>query len=31
MPLKTQKEIRTEAMFAALNDCNLRAINKWAK
>lgn len=29
LPLTTQKEIRTEAIFTALNDCNLRAVNRF--
>ncbi|TRY68761.1 hypothetical protein TCAL_13478 [Tigriopus californicus] len=29
LPLKSQKEIRTEAIFTALNDCNLRAVNRF--
>ena len=31
LPLKTQKEIRTEGMFTALNECNLRLINRWGE
>ena len=27
LPLRTQKEIRTEGMFTALNECNLRLVN----
>ena len=26
MPLKSQVEVRTEAQFTALNDCNLRMV-----
>jgi hypothetical protein len=29
MPLKSQKEIRTEAMFTAMEDCNLRSVNRF--
>ena len=25
LPVQSQKEVRTEAMFSALNDCNMRA------
>ena len=29
LPLKTQKQIRTEGMFTALNECNLRLVNRF--
>ncbi|XP_042211147.1 beta-1,4-galactosyltransferase galt-1-like isoform X1 [Homarus americanus] len=29
LPVITQKEIRTEGIFAALNDCNMRSINRF--
>ncbi len=29
MPLKSQKDIRTEAMFGAMNDCTLRSVNSF--
>ena len=29
LPVITQKEIRTEGIFAALNDCNLRSVNRF--
>lgn len=29
LPVVTQKEIRTEGIFAALNDCSLRSINRF--
>lgn len=29
LPVVTQKEIRTEGIFAALNDCNLRSVNRF--
>ena len=29
LPLKTQKQIRTEGMFTALNECNLRLVNQF--
>lgn len=29
LPVTTQKEIRTEGIFAALNDCNLRSVNRF--
>ena len=29
LPLRSQKDIRTEAMFTAINDCNLRAVNRF--
>ncbi|CAL4111502.1 unnamed protein product, partial [Meganyctiphanes norvegica] len=30
LPVKSQKEIRTEGIFAALNDCNLRSVGHFA-
>ena len=29
LPLKSQKEIRTEAMFTAMNDCTLRSVGRY--
>ncbi|XP_063847995.1 uncharacterized protein LOC135093051 [Scylla paramamosain] len=29
LPVTTQKDIRTEGIFAALNDCNLRSVNRF--
>jgi len=29
LPLRTQKDIRTEGMFTALNDCNLRMVGRY--
>ena len=29
LPLRSQKDIRTEAMFTAINDCNLRAVGRF--
>ena len=29
LPLRTQKQIRTEGMFTALNECNLRLVNRF--
>ena len=29
LPLLSQKQIRTEAMFSAMNDCNLRSVNRF--
>ena len=29
LPLKSQKDIRTEAMFTAMNDCTLRSVGRF--
>lgn len=29
LPLQSKKDIRTEALFTAINDCNLRAVNRF--
>ena len=29
LPLETKKQIRTEALFTALNECNLRLVNRF--
>lgn len=29
LPVKTKKKVRTEGLFAALNDCNLRSVNRF--